>query len=242
MTVHIVLQGKGGVGKTLVASMIAEYCLRGGLAGVIDMDPKNGSLSEFSGFSTEKVRVNDGGSFAEADDLFNAILESKPSDCWVIDTAGESFDAVLEYLVNEGVAANLEEANHTVYCHVVIVGGASQMASGMSLAKATESLKETAVNVVVWNNDYFGDVDGSIAGNVVDIMSSEHAGTVFLTTRERRGLKASIERKYIDKLTTDEVIGNWKMLERNRIIRFYNDIFVQLDAISISKKKSIASE
>ena len=83
--------------------MIAAYCLRGGSVGVIDMDPKNGSLSEFAQLSTMKVKVNDGGSFEEADDLFNSILESKPSDCWVIDTAGESFDAVLEYLekINE---------------------------------------------------------------------------------------------------------------------------------------------
>lgn len=231
MTVQIIVQGKGGVGKTLVASMIAEYCQRAGATGIIDMDPKNGSLSEFEQMKTAKVAVSDGANFDAADDLFSEILESKPSHSWVIDTAGESFDSVLEYLSDEVMLAELAEAGHTVYCHVVVVGGASKTASALSLNKAVEAFKGTGINVILWNNDYFGEVGAGDAGNVIDILQADLVGTVNLKTRSRL-IRSHFETKYVEKLTLAEVESSWERVRRNRIIAVYNDVFSQLNAIS----------
>ena len=45
--VHIVLQGKGGVGKSLAASMLAQYLTKRGESPLcIDTDPINATLAD----------------------------------------------------------------------------------------------------------------------------------------------------------------------------------------------------
>src|ERR1051325_60006 len=55
-TVHLVLQGKGGIGKSVVASWLAEFLpLRGQKASAIDADPVNRSFSQYKALGAEKL-------------------------------------------------------------------------------------------------------------------------------------------------------------------------------------------
>lgn len=55
-TVHLILQGKGGVGKSVVASWLAEFLMkRGKHVRCIDGDPVNRSFGEYKAFSAEKL-------------------------------------------------------------------------------------------------------------------------------------------------------------------------------------------
>src|SRR3954462_14442279 len=62
-TIHLSLQGKGGVGKSLVASILAQYLLdRGKTVRCIDTDPVNKTLSQYRGLPTEQLKLlRDGG-------------------------------------------------------------------------------------------------------------------------------------------------------------------------------------
>jgi CO dehydrogenase nickel-insertion accessory protein CooC1 len=61
-TIHLSLQGKGGVGKSLVASILAQYLLqRGKTVRCIDTDPVNKTLSQYRGLPAEQShRLQDG--------------------------------------------------------------------------------------------------------------------------------------------------------------------------------------
>jgi CO dehydrogenase nickel-insertion accessory protein CooC1 len=55
-TIHLILQGKGGVGKSVVASWLAEFLLgRGQPVRCIDGDPVNRSLSQIKALNVEKL-------------------------------------------------------------------------------------------------------------------------------------------------------------------------------------------
>jgi Mrp family chromosome partitioning ATPase len=55
-TIHLVLQGKGGVRKSVVASWLAEFLIkRGQLVRCIDGDPVNRSFAQYKAFSAEKL-------------------------------------------------------------------------------------------------------------------------------------------------------------------------------------------
>ena len=54
-TIHLVLQGKGGVGRRLVASWLAEFLIKRGQAvRCIDGDPVN-RLGQFQAFAAERL-------------------------------------------------------------------------------------------------------------------------------------------------------------------------------------------
>jgi adenylylsulfate kinase-like enzyme len=55
-TIHLVLQGKGGVGKSVIASWLAEFLIgRGQRVRSIDGDPVNRSLSQYKALNAEKL-------------------------------------------------------------------------------------------------------------------------------------------------------------------------------------------
>ena len=55
-TVHLVLQGKGGIGKSVVASWLTEFlAARGQQVCAIDADPVNRSLGQYKALGAEKL-------------------------------------------------------------------------------------------------------------------------------------------------------------------------------------------
>ena len=55
-TIHLILQGKGGVGKSVVASWLAEFLIgRGQPVRCIDGDPVNRSLTQIKALNVEKL-------------------------------------------------------------------------------------------------------------------------------------------------------------------------------------------
>ena len=55
-TVHLTLQGKGGVGKSVVATLLAQYLRDRGIAAkCFDADPLNQTLAGFAGLGVTKV-------------------------------------------------------------------------------------------------------------------------------------------------------------------------------------------
>ena len=61
--IHLILQGKGGVGKSVIATWLAEFLIgRGCHVRCIDGDPVNRSLSQYKAFRAESLDlVNEDG-------------------------------------------------------------------------------------------------------------------------------------------------------------------------------------
>ena len=91
-SVHFVLQGKGGVGKTLIASYIAQYLMdEGRLEACFDTDPVNGSLQSVSALKAQPVKLFEGKKLngKGVDRLMEAIVTAKGDV--VVDNGASSF-------------------------------------------------------------------------------------------------------------------------------------------------------
>jgi len=122
--VHFTLQGKGGVGKSLVSSLTAQY-LRVSEKSLrcIDTDPVNDTLTQVRGLNAEHLNLMRNGRVDERvfDDLIGNILEDPVS--FVVDTGATSFVALTKYLEENDAFQLLRDNGREVIVHTVIAGG-----------------------------------------------------------------------------------------------------------------------
>ena len=72
--VHIALQGKGGVGKSLVSAILSQYLSSKGQDVVgIDADPVNQTLAEYRGLAVSKLNLLKEGSVDQRE--FDLLME-----------------------------------------------------------------------------------------------------------------------------------------------------------------------
>lgn len=156
--IHLILQGKGGVGKSFVASLLAQYY---GTKSVpvtcIDTDPVNATFAGYSGIDAERISLMDGTVLNERN--FDGMIErivAEDKD-FIIDNGASSFIPLSNYLLENGVFAMLRQYKRRPVVHSVITGG---QAMGDTLAGLSSTLTATTAEnpVVVWVNEFFGDV------------------------------------------------------------------------------------
>ena len=156
-TVHFILQGKGGVGKSTVAILLAQYLQSKGVnLKCVDTDPVNQSFSATKALKAKHLEIIEDGTVNQR--YFDGLIEeiiSGNSD-YIIDNGASSFIPLANYIKENDVFELLAEHGATVYLHTPVVGGAAMKdsLSGMvALAKMTSSC-----NLVVWKNEFFGSI------------------------------------------------------------------------------------
>src|SRR3954463_884862 len=75
-TVHLSLQGKGGVGKSLVASLLAQYFTDRKKIPIrcIDADPVNQTLAQYKGLAAQRLDLMKEGSVDQR--AFDGLMET----------------------------------------------------------------------------------------------------------------------------------------------------------------------
>jgi hypothetical protein len=156
--IHLVLQGKGGVGKSFVASLLGQFYAKNKRPVVcIDTDPVNATFAGYQSIGAERLKLMVGTVLDERnfDQLIERIIHAK-SD-FVIDNGASSFLPLSHYIAENSIVKLLDDNGYQVVFHSVVTGG---QALGDTLAglAGTLSLASAATPVVVWINEYFGDV------------------------------------------------------------------------------------
>jgi hypothetical protein len=157
-----VVQGKGGVGKTLVASLLAQALQEKGEPVLcLDADPVNASLTEISALNVEPVDLFADGS-DEADlHALDAMMErllTEPSHV-VIDNGAASFVPLSRYLLQDGVASTIAEAGKRLVIHTIVAGGVELPQTARGFDSIAEQFPPS-VELVLWLNPYHGRVAG----------------------------------------------------------------------------------
>ena len=153
--VHIALQGKGGIGKSLVCRFLGEYLD----ARCIDADPENRTLSECRSLNVMERDLLD---HRQSIDLFaiDALMETVIDETtdMVIDIGASSFVEVNAYFVENDLERVFKDAGKELWVHLLVVGGPMQGACLRAVTERIKSAKETA-NVCIWENEYFGPIE-----------------------------------------------------------------------------------
>jgi hypothetical protein len=160
-TVHLILQGKGGVGKSFIATLLAQYLQEKGVpVRCFDADPVNSTLASFPALQTTKldlIESSDKGRRINPrrfDDLVEHIA-GQPADAHVIvDTGSSAFVPLLHYVVSNEVPAVLSQGGHELVVHTVVTGGQALLDTLHGAAQLVKQLDDA--RFVVWLNPFWG--------------------------------------------------------------------------------------
>jgi hypothetical protein len=235
--VHFTLQGKGGVGKTFVSSLIAQYLRsKGEPVVVIDTDPVNATLSGYAAFDTQRLELMVGGSLIERN--FDALIERvvEEDSNFVIDNGAASF-IPLNFYIAENDAINLiAESGKQVVIHTVITGGQAIRDTLAGFASLVEQMPEQA-RIVVWLNEFFGDIvaEGKEFEEMKVYLNNKDRvhGIVRIARQTGSTFGKDIQLMLDSKLTFDEVKGSadFGLMAKSRLHRVQEAIYGQMRAV-----------
>ena len=157
-TIHLILQGKGGVGKSLVSSLLCQYLLINNheiLA--VDTDPVNQTLTGYKDLSVTALEIMKGDDIDRRrfDQLIEDIMKAS-ADHVVVDNGAATFVPLCAYLKENQTVDFLAEMEMRVLIHTVFTGGQAMKDTADGLASLAKHFPN--VPLVVWLNRYFGDI------------------------------------------------------------------------------------
>ena len=237
-TVHFILQGKGGIGKTLVSTLLAQW-----MAGkhdaplrCYDTDQENPTFSRYKAMNVRHVPVMTDARTIDPkrfDALMIDILE-QDGNC-VIDNGANTFSPLMGYLLENDCFALLEESGRQVYIHTIVGGGDTLHDTATGFVATAQA---TRVPLVLWQNEHFGLLQSASGKQFMESQSyGEHRarvrGSITLSQRNPDTFGADVKKMNTARLTMQEVLQNDKfnIMEKQRIKVVYRDIFEQLDKV-----------
>lgn len=232
---HWILQGKGGVGKSNIASLLTQYLLGQGVSvSGYDTDPVNATFAGYKGFHVRRVRFFDGQQLNQRLlDPFVEELLTLPADTHaVIDNGAATFLPLCSYMAENPVLPMLQSQG-TVFMHTVITGGQSMgdTVSGLeSLAKTFPS-----TNIVVWLNSYYGEITSNGKTfeefEVYQTYKQNIHALVRIPNMNRDTFGKDIETLLSRRQTFDEALNDaeWNIMARERLKIFRGMMASELD-------------
>lgn len=158
-TIHAMLQGKGGVGKSMGMSVLAQFKTdKGERPLCIDTDPVNATFAGFAALDVTRVDIMEGDEINPR--LFDRMVEracESASDV-VIDNGASSFVPLAHYLISNEVPAMLKDMGHELVIHTMITGGQALLDTVSGFAQLASQFPAEA-QFVVWLNPFFGPIE-----------------------------------------------------------------------------------
>ena len=237
-SIHMALQGKGGVGKSLISAILSQYLSSKGqdVCG-IDVDPVNQTFSEYQGLRVECLNLLREGSIDQRE--FDLLMERflKEIGTFVVDTGASTFIPLWHYILENQALDHLRQKGKRVFIHSVITGGQSLNDTLSGFEALAETTREK--NIVVWLNEYFGPLLQDGAGFADMPVCKKHAnklhGSVALARRTADTFGRDMEEMISRKLTFDEAVkaADFTIMTKQRLLVVQRDLFEQLDRIGL---------
>jgi len=237
-SIHISLQGKGGVGKSLVASILAQYFRdRGREVRCVDTDPVNSTLFQYKALNVSRLDLLRDGSIDQRgfDTLMERLLTEDST--FVVDNGAATFIPMWNYMLENSVVDLIRQAGRRLYVHMVITGGQALLDTLHGFKSLADSTSERSI--IVWLNEYFGRIErdgkrfeemGAFRENDLKVYGSVH-----LVKRNPDTFGRDLEDVISRKLTLEEAIkdGPFSILTKQRLKMMQREWFEQLDRLQL---------
>ena len=233
--IHMVLQGKGGVGKSLIAAILAQYNVSKGKQPLcIDTDPVNATFHGFKALKVKRLQIMDGDEMnpRHFDSLVELIAPSTVDV--IIDNGASSFVPLSHYLISNQVPALLQEMGHELVVHTVITGSQALTDTVNGFAQlATQFPAESSF--IVWLNPYWGAIE--YEGKSFEQMKayinnkSRVTAIIKMPTLKEETYGRDLADMLQEHLTFDEALANSALtiMTRQRLKIVKSALFAQLD-------------
>jgi hypothetical protein len=157
--IHLILQGKGGVGKSFIAATLAQFkASKGQLPLCIDTDPVNATFAGYNALGVKRLQIMQGDEInpRHFDTLVELVAPSK-NDV-IIDNGASSFVPLSHYLISNQVPALLADMGHELLVHTVVTGGQALLDTVSGFSQLVSQFPTEAI-FVVWLNPYWGPIE-----------------------------------------------------------------------------------
>ncbi|MDW5417713.1 conjugal transfer protein TraL [Iodobacter sp. CM08] len=238
MSIHFVLQGKGGVGKSFIAVLLAQY-LKETIDHLFcaDTDPVNDTFSRYKSIPVQRVNVLNRDSEIDSR-VFDSLIEQliEHDGVAVIDNGASTFIPLSAYLAENGVIDMLKEMGKTVYIHTVLTGG---QAMDDTMNGLVALLRNQPAQIVVWENEYFGEVSKNgkrfIDTQIYAENKNRIKGIINIKQRNKSTFGKDIELMVSNKLIFNDLAnsGLFTAMPLQRLATVRRDIFEQLEAAGL---------
>ena len=240
MAAHFVLQGKGGVGKSFVAYLAAQYIQdQERLAGCFDIDQENATFAQYASLDVKKVKVMDDSRIIDQrqfDGLISDIIEKGTGNDVIVDSGANTFSPLLAYLLENDILSLLAETEIQAIVHT-IVGGGDLFDDTKNALDSMVSTLPPSVKLVIWENEHFGPLQKP-DGKAFEPKWKEGpslAGRVILEKRNHQTFGVDIRNLLASRRTFTEALASSEipLLERQRLKILRDDVYRQLDRVQL---------
>lgn len=237
-SIHLTLQGKGGVGKSLIASILAQYFAdRRREIICIDTDPVNRTLFQYKALNVSRLELLRDGRLDPRvfDDLMDRLITEDAT--FVVDNGASTFIPLWNYILRNKALDSLARKGRKVYVHTVVTGGQSLLDTLHGFKSLAETTSER--NIIVWLNEYFGIIerDGKRFGEMNAFLENEAKvlGSVCLIRQDPDTFGRDLEDVISCKLTLEEAIkdGPFSIMMKQRLQMIQREWFEQLDRLEL---------
>jgi len=240
-SVHFVMQGKGGVGKSLVAVLVTQYLQSLGYKVICaDTDPVNATFAQYRSLDVAHIEIARDGNVIQSkfDPLVEMIVKTQ-SD-FVIDNGAATFLPLTKYLAENDIFQIMSEHGKKVFVHTVLTGGQAKTDTYNGLAELIGKVNQFA-KVVVWENEFWGKVE--YEGHPITATklfkeadaAGKIAGIVKIIDRSQNDAFVEDMKKMTCRhLTLSDVNASedFNFLAKNRLKKIVDSIFLDLDQVT----------
>lgn len=237
-TIHFILQGKGGIGKSFVAALLAQFFQKQGAdLKAFDTDQVNNTFEQYKGLPVQHIPVMNASQTIEAkqfDKLMERLLTEEGT--FVIDNGANTFSPLLAYMIENDVINFLIENGKKVYIHSIVGGGDALKDTANGFNSVARDIENAPV--ILWLNEHFGSMKTSEGKEFSETKAFKDNkarlhGVVLLQARNHQTYGDDIKKMNAQRLTVEEVMQSpdFALMEKQRIRNVAKDVFGQLEKI-----------
>lgn len=163
--VHIIIQEKGGVGKTLVASILAQYLVaHKGVCNLrcLDIDASNNSLSNYAALNAVALNLLKNGVITrQSFDPFYAIM-AETEDAILADIGTSAAISFLSFARSFELYQQALDMGRRLFIHIVLMGGAEADDTLDSFSLIADDMPKSSIGeayIVPWLNPFHGPLE-----------------------------------------------------------------------------------
>lgn len=235
-SIHFIMQSKGGVGKSVVSSLMAQYLKdKVNNLSIIDIDPNNKTLASYKNLNVKQIDIIKDDENIVDQSKFDVFLQDflqTDNSTFLIDTGSGEYLPLNNYLTIMGIADIIRDFDKTMYIHVPINYGQAEDDTKKCLLKLTETYNN--VGIVVWENEYFGKPITEFVQTKAYKSFDNIIGAVKLKKLNADTFEKDFKTMIKHGMTFDDVKTDNKVFEffgKTRLDRIQKDINAQIDTI-----------
>lgn len=158
--IHMLLQGKGGVGKSVAAAFLAQYKLeRGHALTSIDTDPVNATFNGYKALDVHLLQIMEGDEInPRSFDTLIEMIAAAQGDV-VIDNGASAFVPLSHFVISNQVPGLLGDMGHQLIIHTVVTGGQALLDTVSGFAQLADQFRDDEARFIVWLNPFWGAIE-----------------------------------------------------------------------------------